>query len=588
MSNDTGQDPQSASGGFDINDIDDVEYLGRWYEDVSKVHTRDAGTIGILGGRGIDTGPYRITRAKKAARLREILRIASHYDVLHGLTPVTLRKLLEELGPTFVKAGQILSMRSEILPQSFCDELTKLRTDVEPMDREEVLSTLRAEYDTPIEELFDAIDDVPLGSASVAQVHKARLVTGETVAIKVQRPHVQEIMAQDISIMRSLAKRSAAVMGDEQFLDLQSVVDELWQSFREETDFLVEARSLEEFRRNNAECRFVDCPKPYPRLCTEHVVVMDYIEGIPIDKTERLKAEGYDLSEIGAKLVDNYTSQMLDDGFFHADPHPGNLVIKDGKIVYLDLGIMGRLSAHDRAAMTDMVNAVALRDAVALKNGLLRFSVSDTSEVDHPGLLADLDSILDNYGEADLSDLDIGAFLNALISMARKNGIELPGTVTMLARSLVTLEGVVDEFLPGTSMIDIVRAHVKAHSDPVDVSKRELKRLARESVAATHGLLGAASQVSTAMNMLTRGQLRMNLGLDGYRDPIGDMARAADRLTLGIIIAGLFIGSSVVYYARIKPVVFGIPVIGFFGYVLALALGLWIVRQVVKENRRRR
>ena len=315
---------------------------------------------------------------------------------------------------------------------------------------------------------------------------------------------------------------------------------------------------------------------------------MDYVEGIPIDRTERLKAEGYDLSEIGAKLVDNYTSQMLDDGFFHADPHPGNLVVKDGKIIYLDLGIMGRLSAHDRAAMTDMVNAVALRDSVGLKNGLLRFSVSDTSDVDHPGLLADLDSILDNYGEADLSDLDIGAFLNSLISMARKNGIELPGTVTMLARSLVTLEGVVDEFLPGTSMIDIVRAHVKAHADPVDVSKREFKRLARESIAATHGLLGAASQVSTAMNMLTRGQLRVNLGLDGYQDPIGDMARAADRLTLGIIIAGLFIGSSVVYYARIKPVVFGIPVIGFFGYVLALVLGLWIVRQVVKENRRRR
>ena len=578
----------NSSGDFDISELDDVEYLGKWYESVSKTNIRDAGTIGILGGRSVDAGPYRITRAKKAARLREILKIASHYDVLHGLTPVTLRKLLEELGPTFVKAGQILSMRSEILPQSFCDELTKLRTDVEPMDREEVLSTLRAEYDTPIEELFDAIDDVPLGSASVAQVHKARLVTGETVAVKVQRPHVKEIMAQDISIMRSLAKRSAIVMGDEQVLDLQSVVDELWQSFREETDFPVEARSLEEFRRNNAECKFIDCPKPYPRLCTEHVVVMDYVEGIPIDKTERLKAEGYDLSEIGAKLVDNYTSQMLDDGFFHADPHPGNLVVKGGKIIYLDLGIMGRLSAHDRAAMTDMVNAVALRDSVGLKNGLLRFSVSDTSDVDHPGLLADLDSILDNYGEADLSDLDIGAFLNSLISMARKNGIELPGTVTMLARSLVTLEGVVDEFLPGTSMIDIVRAHVKAHADPVDVSKREFKRLARESIAATHGLLGAASQVSTAMNMLTRGQLRVNLGLDGYQDPIGDMARAADRLTLGIIIAGLFIGSSVVYYARIKPVVFGIPVIGFFGYVLALVLGLWIVRQVVKENRRRR
>jgi ubiquinone biosynthesis protein len=267
---------------------------------------------------------FQISRGKKAARLREMLSIASHYDVFHGPTPVTFRKLLEELGPTFVKAGQILSMRSEILPESFCDELTKLRTDVEPMDRELVLDTLRSEYDTPIEDIFDAIDDVPLGSASVAQVHKARLVTGELVAIKVQRPHVQEIMAQDISIMRSVARRASHFMGDEQFLDLQSVVNELWQSFREETDFLVEARSLEEFRRNNADCKFVDCPKPYPKLCTEHVVVMDYMEGISIDDTERLVAAGYDLKEIGVKLVDNYTKQMIDDGFFHADPHPGS------------------------------------------------------------------------------------------------------------------------------------------------------------------------------------------------------------------------------------------------------------------------
>ncbi len=306
----------------------DEPYSGAdWYQTYVEMETPVwSDTIGLFGGRTSESVRYQISRRKKARRLKEILAIASHYDVFHGLTPETFRKLLEELGPTFVKAGQILSMRSEILPQTFCDELAKLRSDVEPMDRDLVLETLRAEYDTPIEEIFDAIDDVPLGSASVAQVHKARLVTGELV-------HVQEIMAQDISIMRTLASHSSLFVGDEQFLDLQSVVSELWQSFREETDFLVESRSLEEFRRNNADCAFVDCPKPYPRLCTEHVVVMDYVDGISIDDTDRLVKEGYDLVEIGEKLVDNYTKQMVDDGFFHADPHPGNLVIHDGKIV---------------------------------------------------------------------------------------------------------------------------------------------------------------------------------------------------------------------------------------------------------------
>ena len=545
-------------------------------------------TIGLLGGRPAGDDRYRVTRAAKLQRLREVLRIAARYEILHGLTPQTLRSLLEELGPMFVKAGQILSMRSEILPQSFCEELTKLRTDVEPMDRDTLLDTLREEYSQPLEDLFDAIDDVPLGSASVAQVHKARLITGELVAIKVQRPHVQELMAQDISIMRSLARRAQRFMGNEQFIDLKSVVDELWLSFREETDFLVEARSLQEFRRNNRDVKFIDCPKPYPELCTRHVVVMDYVDGIPIGDTQRLVDEGYDLSEIGTKLVDNYAQQMLDDGFFHADPHPGNLVVRGGKIVYFDLGIMGRLTSHDRRALQDMIFAVGRRDAAGLKDGLLRFSLSDTSEVDHAHLLGDLDAIIEEFGDADLQDLDIGAFLNNLISMARKSGIKLPSTVTMLGRSLVTLEGVVNDFLPGVSMIDIITQHVRTHLDARVVAQHEAERLGSEAVAASHGLLGAAAQADLAMSMLTRGQLRMNLDLAGTEDPMHDMARAADRLTMGIIIAGLFIGSSVVYYARIKPVIFGIPVIGFIGYLVALGMGLALIRQIVMDGRRRR
>lgn len=572
----------SDFGGFEAFEPESWLGMDTW----PKQHSSSQ-TIGILGGRDLSDKEFAISRMSKVRRLQEILTIASHYDVLHGLTPRAFRKLLEELGPTFVKAGQILSMRSEILPESFCKELTKLRTDVEPMDRTTMLDTLRAEYETPIEEIFDAIDDVPLGSASVAQVHKARLVTGELVAVKVQRPHVQEIMAQDISIMRSLARRASKMMSGEQFLDLQSVVDELWQSFLDETDFLVEAHSLEEFRRNNAGVRFIDAPRPHRRWCTSHVVVMDYVEGIPIDRAGKLVSEGYDLQEIATKLVDNYAQQMLDDGFFHADPHPGNLLIHEGKIVYLDLGMMGRLSTHDRAALSEMVFAVAGHDANRLKEGLLSFSVSGANEVDHASLLADLDSIITDFGEADLGELDMGAFMNSLITMARKNGIELPGTVTMLARSLVTLEGVVSDYLGDESIVDVIKLHVETHTDQAEQARKELVRLSRETVSATHGILGAASQASLAMEMLTRGQLRLGLELAGSEDPMRDMARAADRLTMGIIIAGLFIGSSVVYYARIEPVIFGIPVIGFAGYLIAVFLGLWLVRNIMRGGRRK-
>lgn len=565
------------------------QILNSWYDEMTRDGS-DSGpdTIGIFGGRAQGSAQYDLSRASRLRRIGEILQIVRRYDIFHGLTPQGLRRMLEELGPTFVKAGQILSMRSEILPPSFTRELSKLRTDVEPMDRETVLAALRAEYDRPIEEIFDAIDDNPLGSASVAQVHKARLVTGELVAVKVQRPHVQEVMAKDISIMRSLARRLGGFIGADQFLDLQSVVDELWLSFREETDFLVEARNLEEFRRNNAGCKFLDCPKPYPALCTRHVVVMDYIEGIPIDDTVELTAAGYDCAEIGEKLMDNYTAQMLDDGFFHADPHPGNLVVSGNKIVYMDLGIMGRLSSGDRRCVSQMVEAVARRDSIELADGLLRFSRGGSSEVDYAHLLGELDAIIANYGSADLSDLDIGGFVNSLVTMARRNGIELPGSVTMLARALVTLEGVVDNLLPNASMVDIIKRHLSAHITPQDAAKREVKQLAREGVSASHGLLVAAGEAGHAMRMLTRGQLRVNLDLAGTEDPLEDMGHIVNRLTLAIIAAGLFMGSSIVYYARIQPVIFGIPIIGFVGYLFALFIGLYVAHDILSENRRRK
>lgn len=574
-----------ADDGVDV----DAERLRSWYESVMGEAPTHEETIGLLGGisKGKDQDGLGVVARYK--RVMQILSIIRTYDIFHGLTPTSFRHMLEELGPTFVKAGQILSMRSEILPESFCRELAKLRTDVEPMTREVVLDTLRGEYDTPIEKIFDAIDDVPLGSASVAQVHKARLITGELVAIKLQRPNVRAIMAQDIGIMRSIARHASRIVGDTQVLDLQSVVEELWQSFREETDFLVEAHALNEFRHNNADCAFVTCPKPYAGLCTEHVVVMDYIEGVSISRTAELTQLGYDLPEIGEKLVDNYTRQMLDDGFFHADPHPGNILISGGKIVYIDLGIMGRLSAHDRKALRDMVLAVGEYDIPRLKDGLLRFvEMSDLSELDHGRLLADLDLVMQDFGTANLAELDLARFLNALLTLARRHGLVMPGSVTMLARSLVTLEGTVDDLLSDKSIIEVIANHMRAETSVLDVAKSEAEQYARETRAATHSVLNAASQASLAMNMLTRGQLHVNMDIPGSDDPISDFSHAFDRLTMGIVIAGLFIGSSVIYYAGMKPLMFGIPIVGFVGFFVALILGVRLVVDILREDKRKR
>ena len=342
-------------------------------------------TIGLFGMHKRNfSSEYHLTRMSKAKRLKQIGKIALEYDALHGLTPVKMRLMFEALGPTFVKVGQILSMRSEILPESFCAELSKLRADADPMPYAIVLGTLENEYQRPIDEIFEHIDTTPLGSASLAQVHRATLKTGEDVAVKVQRPGVRETMAQDVSIMRSLAKGATKIMHSSQVVDFRGVVEELWETFDEETNFLNEARNLAEFKRFCSHYAYMDCPTPFTDLCTEHVLVMQYIDGIPISHTRELIDDGYSLNEIGTKLVDNYAAQILDAGFFHADPHPGNIEIRGGKIILLDLGMTGRLDARTRVALKQMLFAVAKQNSADLADALLRFAGTDVERADYP------------------------------------------------------------------------------------------------------------------------------------------------------------------------------------------------------------
>ena len=529
---------------------------------------------------------YHLTRMSKAKRLKQIGKIALEYDALHGLTPVKMRLMFEALGPTFVKVGQILSMRSEILPESFCAELSKLRADADPMPYAIVLGTLENEYQRPIDEIFEHIDTTPLGSASLAQVHRARLVTGEDVAVKVQRPGAQQVMAQDIDIIRSVVRIVSKFVNTDQFVDLHGVVEELWTSFREETNFLAEAKNLNDFYDFHKSVHGVSCPKSYLDLCTEHVVVMDYIDGISIADPERLVAEGYDLEKIGSAIVEDYSTQVLDDGFFHADPHAGNIILKDGIVYFIDLGMVGRMSSHDRGIVKDMIFAVAEGDVPKLKDSLMRFAVTrgDSAELDHSAFLSDLDFIVADFAGLDLKDLDIGEFLTSLLNLARKNDVELPSVVTMFARGMVTLEGLLTEYMPNVNMIQIIQTHIKNEKSTYARMREMSRDLAASSYRAAKGSLEAAEYLGLASRMLTRGQLKVNTQIMSSDKALRQLGGIIDRMSMAIVIAGLFIGSSVVYYARIEPVVFGIPVIGFMGYVSALVLALMLGREIWRNS----
>ena len=543
--------------------------------------------IGLFSGRKNDfSEKYHLTRRGKLKRLDQIIRIANQFDAIHGLTPVKMRLMFEALGPTFVKVGQILSMRSEILPQSFCDELAKLRANADPMPYQTVLDTLSHEYGKPVKDIFKSIDSTPLGSASLAQVHRATLVTGQDVAVKVQRPGVRETMAQDVSIMRTIARSATKIMHNAQVVDFQGVVEELWDTFESETDFLVEARNLQEFKRFCSRFAYMDCPKPYMDLCTEHVVVMDYIDGISLSHPGALVAKGYDLKEIGTKLVDNYATQVLDEGFFHADPHPGNMLVRDGKIVYIDLGMMGRLSPRDRAGFGSIINAVGMQSASELKDALLAFAIQrDNNAIDHTRFLADLDLLLKDYGSCDVSAIDVGQLLSDILNLTRQCKVTLPPSITSVSRGIVTLEGTVMPLIPNENMVSIINAHIQRTKDTKAELISAMQELALALRAAGSGTLDTAKYAGQALHMLTRGQVKVNMEVLGSEAPMRSLSIIINRLSLGIIVAGLFIGSSMVALSTMEPRVLGVPVLSFFGYLGALVLSIWVVTDILRKRR---
>lgn len=526
---------------------------------------------------------FGLTRKSRNKRLHEIIGLVRKYKVMDGITPAHFRDMLVDLGPSFVKIGQMLSLRSEILPQAYCDALATLQMDADPLPFKEIEHALENIYGERFSSIFSNIDPKPLGSASLAQVHKATLSNGDVVAVKVQRPGVRATMAQDIDVMRSVAKRLSRFMKDNQMVDLRDVVEELWSTFLEETDFTKETQNLHEFALLNKDVVYIRCPMPYLEYCSEEVLVMEYIEGTSLRDTDKLVELGYDLEEIGVKALDNYATQILDFGFFHADPHPGNMFIKDGQIIYLDLGIVGRLNPRDRARFGEIIEAVGAKSATRLKDALISLSVDhDSRGIDHPRFLAELDIILEGYGSCDVADIDIGGLLNDIMLLTKQCKVTLPPSVTAVSRGIVTIEGTLSEYIANSNIVDIINDHVMRKKDP----KKELQKLVQDTMISLgnsgRGLVTSAEYAGETLKMLSRGQLKMNMEMLGSDEPIKKVSRIANRLAVSMVIAGLLVSASLMTSLDM-PKIIGVPVLSFIEFVSAFILTIMVAIDIYRK-----
>lgn len=515
-------------------------------------------------------------------RLIEILDVLRKEELTKGVTPEKFREIIEKLGPTFIKLGQIMSMRSDILPQNYCNELKKLQNSVRPMSFFAVKKIIEDSYGIPIEEVFEVFDEEPIGSASIAQVHKAILKDGKEVVAKVQRENIYEIMSRDIALLKKALKmlKLTGITGD--VIDFDLVLNEMWQVAKQEMDFLIEAGNIQEFAKLNEDIVYVKCPVVIMEYTNSKVLVMEYIDGIPISEKNLLEANGYELKEIGEKLANNYVKQILDDAFFHADPHPGNIQIKDGKIVWLDLGMMGRLTLNDQKLLRQAALSFVGRDISGIKNVILTMGTI-TGPINHSSLYEDIDFLLNKYGDISIEEMNLGSMMEEFLEIAKRNNIAMPEGISMLSRGMLTVQGVLKVLSPEVNVIEIMKNYLSSSLlGQVDL-KNELSSLLKQLLFSSKKAVNMPAELLDLVKMTLKGQSKVNIELRGSEQSLISINNMVNKLVLGLITVGLLIGSSIICVTKMKPEVLGIPALGFVGFLAAFILGIILIIEV-KRN----
>ncbi|MEA5019163.1 MAG: AarF/UbiB family protein [Gordonibacter sp.] len=553
-------------------------------------------------------------------RMREIERILRKHHAYSGLTPQKATAILEDLGPTFVKMGQIASNRSDIIPKEYADAFKALRANVAPVPFSVIINTIEESLGHPWQETFAEIEEEPLGLASVAQVHRARLAQGlgnpvgvatdgltsadwtknglptdgavdegtPFVAVKVRRPNVVEQMAQDITLIKHvLALADLAHVPGGIMLTLDELVDELARTTGEEVDFCVELGNLQRFGRDLSDQPQVESPRPYAAFSTNEVLVMEYVDGPHINDLVALRAQGDDPAVLGRRLAESYVTQVIDNGFFHADPHPGNILVSNHAVVWIDLGMTGSLSSSERTIVGKLFVSVAKGDAFALKDALLALA-KEHGPVDHGRLLEQISALMASYASADLADINVGTALLDVIEVLRTQNLTLPPSLTMLARGMMTLEGVLVDIAPDASVVGIISDHVKRQTLRMDALEAKAKELFAASTASAEAFTHLPLQVSNTLEMLDRGQVKVGADLRIPRDLVAALYSVAGTVSLALISAGLFVGSSLISQTNMQPKFLEVPLLGVLGYLGAFILGVYVIWRTLLTRHQQR
>jgi ubiquinone biosynthesis protein len=498
--------------------------------------------------------------------------------------PQRARLALAELGPTFVKLGQVLATRVDIFPPEWIAEFERLQSNVPPARFELVLAEIQKALGQPPTQLFRDIEPVPLGSASIAQVHGAKLPDGTRVVLKVMRPGIRPKVQADLRILGYLAAMLESEVVEARRFQPVQMVAELGRSLRRELDLALEARGQERFAQNFAGDPAITIPHIYWDYTRETMNVQERVDGIPGNELAAVDAAGLDRSALARRGADAVLKMILVDGYFHADPHPGNVFYLPGdRIALIDFGMTGRLTPQRQREIVDMLWALAQREAAGIVDVLLEW-VPD-GEVDEARLAADVGDLIFDYERVALKDVRIAAVLQDITGIMRRHAIVLPADLALLFKALITLEGLGRQLDPQFQLVEhltpFLSRLMRERRQPGALLAQGRKRFLELAILANR----MPDDLRQLLREARRGRMRMELDLKRLDHFGHQLDRSANRLTIGIITAALIVGSSIVMTVEGGPTLFGLPLFGLVGFLLTFMAGAWLVVSIWRSRR---
>jgi ubiquinone biosynthesis protein len=547
-----------------------------------------------------------LTDIKKLKRFKNIVTILAKYgfdeivdrldvpgaDFLHSIGPVhsslklfeRIRIVIEELGPTFIKFGQIMSLRPDLLPEELLVELEKLQDSVPAVDSAAIVPEIEKSLGGSIAEFFSEFDLKPIAAASLSQVHRGILKeNGNIVAVKVQRPGIVKNITSDLDILDTICRFLDQQFDELHCYNLPELAGTVRRTLMQELDFKNELNNIN-IARSYAVRTDIFIPRPYGKYSSKKLLVMEFFAGVNLK--DLLPTKGDAREQIARLGLQTVVQQILEDGFFHADPHPGNLLVdSDMRLCLIDWGLVGRLTEQDRFMLIEVLTAVVDKDSQALVDGFLQLCRTRGKKTNRKSLERGLLNILDSYYALPIKDVDIGGLLRGLLAMLREHDLQLPIDMVIMIKALVTAEGSARLVYPELSVIDELKGSVHRLANErykPGVLWRGMRRSFADFFTIQREL---PRHLLRILDKIEDGDLSFKFHLEKLEYLVNTLESASNRLTTGIITGSIIMGSSMIVTTGVGPFLFGLPALGVIGYLLSVVLGLWLVVTILRTKK---